>query len=156
MTRIPLPPVIANFVEAHEKLIQQWATTGLKFTLDGRLVGDIAEAVAAHEFGLHFPERRTPGVDLLTKDGLSVQIKASGIGKGPAFSPGEGIADHLIFMMLDFKNCHADVLYNGPEAPVRAELPSIIRSSKRVPLKRVVEINAIQTKRLPLVKSGKK
>ena len=88
--RIPLPPSVRALVVAHRDLVASYAATSLRFTLDGRLVGDIAEATAAEAFGLRLCGVRTAGVDAHALDGSSVQIKASGIGKGPAFTPGRG------------------------------------------------------------------
>jgi hypothetical protein len=139
---IRLPEEVRALVIAHRALIVSYAASALRFTLDGRLVGDIAEATAASAFGLNLCRKRTPGVDALTHDGRTVQIKASGIGKGPAFSPGEGYADHLIFLMLDFERAEAHVRYNGPEAPVRAELPSGFAGTKRVSMPRILALDA--------------
>ncbi|WP_423814968.1 DUF6998 domain-containing protein, partial [Pseudomonas viridiflava] len=41
-----LPEVIADLWKAQQALAAHYVSTGLKFTLDGRLVGDIAEALA--------------------------------------------------------------------------------------------------------------
>lgn len=151
MTTIKLPFSIAELVSAHMRVVTEWRATGLKFTLDGRLVGDIAEAVAAEEFGLDFPKKRISGVDLFTRgpNPRSVQVKASGIGKGPAFTPGMGSADFLIFMLLDFNNCQAEIVYNGPEKPVREKLPVNFSGTKRVKIKEIIKLNTEQTLRLP-------
>lgn len=139
---IPLPPAVQALVRAHRALVEAYSATSLRFTLDGRLVGDIAEATAAETFGLALCRTRTPGVDAFAADGLSVQIKASGIAKGPAFTPGEGRADHLLFLILDFDRAEAHVRYNGPEAPVRAKLPSAFQGTKRVPLASILMLDA--------------
>lgn len=121
---IPLPDVIRNLWEAQQALARHYSSTGLRFTLDGRLVGDIAEALALEYFDLLLPEKRTGGVDALTRDGRTVQVKATGSTKsGPAFTPGAGYADHLLFFRIDFESNTATVLYNGPEAPIRSLLP---------------------------------
>jgi hypothetical protein len=44
--------------------------------------------------------------------------------------------------MLDFPRAEAHILYNGPEAPVRAELPLNFSGTKRVPLSRVLILNS--------------
>ena len=129
-------------MSAQRALVDAYCATSLRFTHDGRLVGDIAEATAAEAFGLDLCRVRTPGVDALAEDGRSVQIKASGIGKGPAFTPGEGRAEHLIFLALDFDRAEAHVRYNGPEAPVRAKLPPGFQGTKRVPLPTVLALDA--------------
>lgn len=139
---IGLPDAVRSLVLAHRALIEAYAATSLRFTLDGRLVGDIAEATAAEAFGLELCKVRTPGVDAHAKDRRTVQVKASGIGKGPAFTPGEGRADHLIFLVLDFDRAEAHVRYNGPEAPVRTKLPPGFMGTQRVPLPTVLALDA--------------
>ena len=140
--RIELPKAVRTLVVAHRALVASYAATCLRFTLDGRLVGDIAEATAADAFGLDLCRVRTPGVDALTADGRTVQVKSSGIGKGPAFAPGEGRAHHLIFLLIDFGNAVAHVRYNGLEAPVRAALPEVFSGTKRVQLSKVLALDA--------------
>lgn len=152
---IPLPPVVRALVSAHRALVDAYSATSLRFTLDGRLVGDIAEVTAAEAFGLALCRTRTPGVDAFAADGRSVQIKASGIAKGPAFSPGEGRADHLIFLILDFDRAEAHVRYNGPEAPVRAKLPSAFQGTKRVPLATILMLDAALTEKHRLLRTSR-
>ena len=151
--RITLPECVRAIVVAHRVLVESYAATSLRFTLDGRLVGDIAEATAADAFGLDLCRVRRPGVDALTRGGCTVQVKASGIGKGPAFTPGEGRADYLIFLLIDFEQAAAYVRYNGPEAPVRAVLPANFAGTKRVSLAKVVALDAEvpDAQRLPRV-----
>lgn len=135
---------VADFVEAHNRLKRHYEATGLNFTLDGKLVGDLAEVIAAELFGLILCERRTPGVDGHASDGRSVQVKATGLPtKGPAFTPGEGIADHLIFLRLDFANATGTVAYNGPEVPIRELLPVGFTGTKRVPLSKIFKADAL-------------
>lgn len=119
------PEVVRNLWNAQQALVQHYLATGLKFTFDGRLVGDIAEALAREHFDLAPPLVRTGGVDAITKTGKTVQVKATGSAKsGPAFTPGEGFAEYLLFMRIDFATNAASVVYNGPEAPIRALLPA--------------------------------
>lgn len=122
---INLPSVVRDLWCAQQAIAQHYASTGLKFTLDGRLVGDIAEALALHHFDLVAPEKRTKGVDALTRCGRTVQVKATGReNAGPAFTRGRGFAEYLLFFRIDFDAGTATVIYNGPEAPIRALLPS--------------------------------
>ncbi|MBB3148773.1 hypothetical protein FHS21_005221 [Phyllobacterium trifolii] len=140
---IILPDPIKALYAAHIAMCKHFAHTGLTFTLDGKLVGDIGEAVVAEAFGITLCRQRTPGVDGHAVDGRSVQIKATGLAKaGPAFTPGEGIADHLIFVRIDFAAGNATVLYNGPEAPVRRLLPAIWSGTKVVRLAQVLITDA--------------
>jgi len=119
---LPLPPLVKHLWKAHKSVVDHYQHTGLRFTLDGRLVGDIGEAVALEWFDLEPCEKRTGGVDALVRGTRqTVQVKATGNpGSGPSFSPGKSVADLLLFMYLDFANGTASVVYNGPEAPVRA------------------------------------
>jgi len=48
-----------------------------KFTIDGRLVGDIGEFVASMEYDLLLDEKSRPGYDGRTSNGWSVQVKAT-------------------------------------------------------------------------------
>ena len=55
----------------------------------------------------------------------TVQIKATGLpNQGPAFTPGEGRAELLLFLRINFGAGLAEVAYNGPEAPIREMLPA--------------------------------
>jgi hypothetical protein len=49
---IELPSVVRDLWCALQALALHYASIGLKFTLDGRLAGDIAEALALHHFDL--------------------------------------------------------------------------------------------------------
>ncbi|EEF24762.1 conserved hypothetical protein [Ricinus communis] len=109
-----------------QALALHYASTGLKFTLDGRLVGDIAEALALDHFELVSPSKRTKGVDAFTTSGDTVQIKATGRpNAGPAFTRGQGFARYLLFFRIDFEAGKASIIYNGPEAAIRALLPTV-------------------------------
>lgn len=120
---LPLPPVVIELAKSWQELTRHYASTGLKFTLDGRLVGDIAEALALEYFELRVPHKRTKGVDALTQAGDSVQVKATGLkNAGPAFTPGTGVARYLLFFQIDFQAGSATVAYNGLEEPVRTQL----------------------------------
>lgn len=139
---LKLPEVIKNLWTAQQALAKHYANTGLKFTLDGRLVGDIAEALALDHFDLELPPKRTGGVDALTRSGKTVQVKATGnLKSGPAFTPGKGRAEYLLFFAIDFQANSASVIYNGPEAPVRALLPAAGWSGTKVlPLPEIVRL----------------
>ena len=48
-----------------------------EFTIDGRLVGDVGEVIAALEYDLVLHDVSQPNHDALTSDGRNVQIKAT-------------------------------------------------------------------------------
>lgn len=136
--KISLPQAVMAFCQAHKALQNHYASSGFDFTLDGKLVGDIAEAVAVEAFDLIRCERRTPGVDAHTRSGVPVQVKATGSSKsGPAFTPGKGTAEHLIFMQLNFEQGYAEIIYNGREKPVRALLPAGFAGTYRIRLSKI-------------------
>lgn len=149
-----LPSCIAALASARKRVQQHYKASGLPFTFDGRLVGDIGEALALELFDLVPCARRTKAVDALTrKGGRTVQIKATGLStKGPAFSRGEGKAEFLVFFFVDFERGLASVIYNGPERPVRALLPKAIAGTKRVSLLKVKALDSqlASLQRLPL------
>lgn len=101
MLEFNLPPVITQLVLARNALRDHYGIPGLAFTLDGKLVGDIGEAVSAEIFGLRLTPGGGTGIDGYAPDGRSVQVKATGTGRGPAFRHVETRAQHLIFMEFD-------------------------------------------------------
>lgn len=144
---IKLSSAVNEFVAAHRKLRESYRHTTLNFTLDGRLVGDIGEVIASEMFGIKLCETRTPGVDgnaVLKGRQVSVQVKATGsMTAGPAFTPGKGEAEHLIFLQFDFERGIGRVAYNGPEAPIRLHLPFDFKGTKRVALTKMVDAEAL-------------
>jgi hypothetical protein len=117
-----LPESVLPLVEARNAIRSRYSAFGLKFTLDGNLVGDLGEAIAAELFGLRLDPRSTEGTDAVAKNGTTVQVKASGTGRGPAFRNTTLRAQHLLFLRLDFERLVGEVVFNGPEEPVRAIL----------------------------------
>ena len=107
METFQLPPPVVELINATKKLRAHYQSSQsaarLKFTLDGNLVGDMGEAIASEIFGIHLVEvAASAGIDGYAPDGkTTVQIKATGTGRGPAFSKNETRADHLIFLDLD-------------------------------------------------------
>lgn len=107
----PLPPDVRHLVEARNMLRRRYPD--LSFTLDGKLVGDIGEAIAAELFGVELVQGK--GIDGW-KDGRSIQVKATNSRLGPAFRKHELRADHLLFFSFDWEAMLGTVIYNGPEA----------------------------------------
>jgi hypothetical protein len=123
--RFELPPQVRPLIEARNALKARYSGVDLHFTLDGNLVGDLGEAVAAELYGLQLTGRSNEGVDGYARDGRSVQVKASGTKRGAAFRPVETRADHLLFFHFHYDECMGEVIYNGPEEQVVASLPRI-------------------------------
>lgn len=127
-----LPPAIAHLVEARnavrgyysDVLKRQGSEVALKFTLDGNLVGDIGEALAVELFNVRLVETKsTEGIDGYSPDGRTVQVKATGTGRGPAFRCTETRADHLLFFDLDLERGKGAIVFNGPEHYATRILP---------------------------------
>lgn len=136
-----LPPAIARLLEARNSVRQhyegilrkQGSQVELKFTLDGNLVGDIGEAIAAELFGVTLvAAKSTEGIDGYAADGRTVQVKATGTKRGPVFRKTETRADHLLFFCLDFENATGTVAYNGPEHYVTRHLPETFSGQRMV------------------------
>ena len=140
-----LPAVIAKLVAACQEVRKHYGVVHgdrLLFTLDGNLVGDIGEALAVEYFGITLNERCGEGIDGTAPDGRSVQVKTTGSGRGPAFRDTEH-ADYLLFFSVDFAACTASVVYNGPEAPVRAKLPASWAGQKSVSMSQMRALDAL-------------
>jgi hypothetical protein len=123
LTPIELPKEIQGLFDARLKLAAYYSHISnekgkprLDFTFDGNLVGDIGEAIAHDFFGIKLDDARSKiGIDGTAVDGRTVQVKATGTKRGPAFRPTKVGADHLLFFCIDFENRTAEVVFNGPE-----------------------------------------
>lgn len=146
-----LPPVITDLVLARNRLRNHYRAANLDFTLDGNLIGDIGEAVAAELFGLKLSPRNGTGIDGHAPDGRSVQVKATGTNRGPAFRMVDTRADHLLFLVFDLENLKGDVVYNGPEETVIKLLPTAWVGQKTVSLSQIKRMDALlrEEQRLP-------
>jgi hypothetical protein len=118
-----LPPIIRELVEAHKAVVRHYELSRRTFTLDGKLIGDIGEAVASELFDIELSLGNDPGIDAYSIDGRSIQIKATASGGNPMFRPIEKRADHFIFLSLDLKSGCGKIIYNGPENLVLREMP---------------------------------
>ncbi len=154
--RFHLPAPIRDIVTARDRLRAIYRASGLTFTLDGNLLGDIGEAVAAQLFGLRLADRNALSVDGYAPDGRSVQVKAGASANGPAFRPSDLHADHLIVIRFDLEKFYGEVIYNGPERAVRALLPARFSGQRTVPLNRIKQADAEveDWARLPLTDAG--
>ncbi|MBX3739966.1 MAG: hypothetical protein KF712_03165 [Akkermansiaceae bacterium] len=81
----------------------------LKFTLDGRLIGDIGELLAAKEFGITIQSKQNTGYDGIDEKDRHVEIKTTRLNSF-AFRK---ISERVICIKLH--DCtHWQVIYNGP------------------------------------------
>lgn len=75
MARQAINDALCLIFEGIERL--KVAFPNRSFTIDGRLVGDIGEVIAAIEYDVLFHEISRPCHDATTSDGRNVQIKAT-------------------------------------------------------------------------------
>ncbi|AHG46449.1 hypothetical protein RLEG12_25845 [Rhizobium leguminosarum bv. trifolii CB782] len=153
MTKFVLPPVITELVIARDRVRRHYAVPGLSFTLDGKLVGDIGEAVAAELFGLTLKPGGGTGIDGHAPDNRSVQVKATGTGRGPVFRKVDARADHLIFIEFDFERLEGEVVFNGPEHVALQDMPETWTGQRPVLPRRIRLLNetVAEADRLPVV-----
>lgn len=136
-------------------LAAQRADADLSFTLDGNLVGDIGEAIAVELFGIRLVERKSyEGIDGFAPDGTTtVQVKATGTKRGPAFRQTETRADHLLFFDLDFERQCGEIVFNGPEHLAVAKLPPTFSGQRSLTPGqiRAADLTVPADQRLPII-----
>lgn len=141
---LSLPGVIVDLVNARQAMRDHYRPVHgdrLLFTFDGNLVGDIGEALAVEYFQIALNRRCGEGADGLAPDGTTVQIKATGTGRGAVFRDTELHAHRLIFFDIDFAGCRASIIYNGLEGPVRARLKRPWPGQKSVSMAQMRELD---------------
>lgn len=117
-----LPDAVGQIARARNDLIDHYSDSGLKFTPDGKLVGDLGEAVAAQMFDIDIAQQKY--IDGFARhDGRPVQIKATGRPSGSflfrpcAYERPHEI--HLIALVFCWDECTFRIVYNDREEPVR-------------------------------------
>jgi hypothetical protein len=80
-----------------------------RFTIDGRLVGDIGEIIAALEYDIALDEKSQPDYDGQTSDGRKVQIKAT-FKESLTFTT---VPDYYLGFKLSADGSYEEI-YNGP------------------------------------------
>jgi hypothetical protein len=91
------------------ELLQNNCFHNRKYTIDGRLVGDIGEIVAAREFDIILDTRSRKTHDARTRDGRDVQIKAT-------FKESLTLTSiPVLYLGLKLKpNGSHEIVFNGP------------------------------------------
>lgn len=147
-----LPTAVRELVAARNNLRRRYAALRLSFTIDGNLIGDLGEAIAAELFELQLIARNGTGIDGYGIDGRSVQVKATGSGRGPAFRMVERRADHLLFLDLDLDKLVGLVAFNGPEALIIERLPPAWEGQRAVSPAKIAALDRLvrAEDRLPL------
>lgn len=152
MRTFNLPPVIAemaaarNLVRDHYRhmLRDKGSNVDLNFTFDGNLVGDIGEALAAQFFDVRLVEAKSiEGIDGYAPDGRTVQVKATGTGRGPAFRCAETRADHLLFFDMDLESGTGMTVFNGPEHYATSRLPEVFPNQRSLTANQIRQADAL-------------
>ena len=130
----------------------------LNFTFDGKLVGDLGEAIAVEYFGLKLEGGSKEGIDGIAPDGRTVQVKATGTNRGPAFRNTAEIANRLLFFKLDYESCRAELVFNGPERIAREYLPAHFEGQRSLTPNQIREADqqVPESDRLPKLTNSKK
>jgi hypothetical protein len=118
MKRLSPEPIAAALIDLYRGQAQLAAAFDnlWPFTLDGKLIGDIGEAIAMKAFGLSPLRCGQKLHDFTAPDGRQVQVKATQKGK-PSKGVGLGLTkvtfEHLIVIEFD-RDGYYEVLFNGP------------------------------------------
>lgn len=86
-----------------------------RFTLDGRLVGDLGEILAEEEYDITLYEKQTVLHDAETRDGRLVQIKAT-MQNGLTF-PSDHVPNYYLGLKIH-RDGRLEEIFNGPGALV--------------------------------------
>ncbi len=102
---------IKQLLAITDKLRSRYQDVGKQFTLDGKLVGDIGEVLAAEKYGLKLYGENTPihdGYEIKTRK--RVQIKASF--KGYCYFPYSVVPDYFLAINI-LHNGEIQEMFNG-------------------------------------------
>jgi len=92
------------------------ALPGKEFTMDGRLVGDIGEAIVQRDYDVELYDVLVEGYDGETSDGRLVQIKAT-FKESLTFRT---VPDYYIGIKIHEDGSYTEI-YNGPSEPIQGK-----------------------------------
>ena len=108
---------INELIDITQKLRTKYEKYGKQFTLDGKLVGDIGEVLAAEKYGLELYGENEPVHDAIEKaTGRKVQIKSTF--KGYCYFPYGEPPEIYLCLQLDNEGNTTEI-FNGPGAYVK-------------------------------------
>lgn len=99
-----------------QRLETEYAKYNRKFTIDGHLIGSIGEVIVKKAFDLDLEKNSTPVHDAKTKDGQTVQIKATTTDRVAFSIHADEIPYYVIVIRIEKEgeNCGKPTLiYNG-------------------------------------------
>lgn len=133
MNKHKLPEEVRALIHARNMLRDRFESLGLNFTLDGNLVEDLGQAVAAEIFDLKLVDRRAfKAIDAYDSQQRSVQIKATGRGKTFAFTHSDLCAERLIALVFDYEKEEVEIAYDGEYRSAVSRLPDVWNGQKTV------------------------
>src|SRR5436309_6517563 len=100
------PSTLTTLRESVQQLLAivdrlQQAYRKKRFTLDGRLVGDIGDTLVEHEYAVELPEGVQKHHDARAHGGRLVQIKATLRSEDPAFTfPVDHVSDYYLAIVI--------------------------------------------------------
>ena len=116
---ISIAEAVKDLLTIVRRLRDSYSEHGRHFTLDGRLIGDIGEALAVQHYAITLTTTQTAVHDAVTADGRKVQIKATM--KDSLTFPWGDAPDYYIGLKILEDGTPLEV-YNGPGAIIREAL----------------------------------
>jgi hypothetical protein len=107
--RLAVPVAIKQLLSIVARLQQAYPSK--RFTLDGRLLGDIGEVLAAKTYDLRLFDKLQRHHDALTSDGRRVQIKTTM--QNSLTFPADHVPDYYLGMRLH-PDGRLEEVFNGP------------------------------------------
>ena len=147
-----LPDSFRDLVGARHALKRDFKDTNLEFSLDGKLVGDVGEALAIRHLGLVPCTKKRRGIDGTVGE-KSVQVKASASKRGAACRWVEPNADHLLVFCINPDENTATLIFNGPQNLVLIER---FENQRQIPRDFLIQLDnrVPDDQRLPIVNAG--
>lgn len=103
--------IISRLLNITKELQDIHEKTSRKFTLDGRLIGDIGEVLASEQYDITLLSSSTKDYDAKTTDGRMIQIKATM--KDKLTFPVNKVPKYYLGIKID-ENGDIVEIYNGP------------------------------------------
>ena len=115
---VSIAEAVRGLLTIVQRLRDSYSEHGRHFTLDGRLIGDIGEVLAAQHYAITLTTTQTAVHDAVTIDGRKVQIKATM--KDSLTFPWGDAPDYYIGLKILEDGTPLEV-YNGPGALINKE-----------------------------------
>ena len=135
---ITIPEAIKQLRQIVEQLQDRYPKK--KFTLDGRLVGDLGEVLAELEYDIQLNDTLQKHHDAKASDGRQVQVKATM--KDSLTFPGDHVPDYYLGIRIEADGTLTEI-FNGPGSVAHKAV-----KGRRVPKTNLHSISVNALKRL--------